>query len=286
MGRIGVLVVALVLAAAVAAPADGSAAPRDPRLQRVGSFAFAIGDGALRGDYLRRLGPFDLVVVDGSEARARQVRVLRARRKLVLAYLSVGTVERYRSWYRSARRYRLDLWGDWGEWYADTSRAGFRRLIVRWVAPRILRKGFDGLFLDNVDMIGEHPRQRPGMHRLVAGLGRLAHRRGGLLFAQNGESVIGPSWRHLDGWNREDVSRTYSFRRKRYVAVRPSEHRAAVRALRRVASRGLLVTATDYVLPGDTRARDAAVAAACAAGALPYVSDIELRRPLSSGRCR
>ena len=47
----------------------------------------------------------------------------------MLAYLSVGTIERYRSWYRAARPYRLDLWGDWGEWYADTSKAGFRRLI-------------------------------------------------------------------------------------------------------------------------------------------------------------
>lgn len=47
-------------------------------------------------------------------------------------------------------------------------------------------------------MIGDHPRQRRGMHRLVAGLGRLVHRRGGLLFAQNGEKLMGTSWRHLD----------------------------------------------------------------------------------------
>ena len=59
------------------------------------------------------------------------------------------------------------------------------------MAPNILRKGFDGLFLDNVDMIGDHPRQRRGMHRLVAALGRMVHRRDGYLFAQNGERVIG-----------------------------------------------------------------------------------------------
>ena len=176
--------------------------------------------------------------------------------------------------------------GDWGEWYADTSRAGFRRLIARRVAPRILRKGFDGLFLDNVDMIGEHRRQARGMHRLVASLGRLVHRRGGVLFAQNGEGVMGPMWRHLDGWNREDVSRTYSFERRRYLPIRPSEHRAALRALRRAKARGLLVTATDYVKPGDTRARNAAVREACGVGALPYVSDIHLKRvPREAVRC-
>ncbi len=262
------------------------AAPRDSRLDDAGSFAFAIGEGTLSGDYVRRLAPFDLVVVDGVEARRSQVKALRDSGKVVLAYVSVGTIERYRAWYGAARPYRLDLWGDWGEWYADTSRAGFRRLITRRVAPNILRKGFDGLFLDNVDMIGDHPRQRRGMHRLVAALGRMVHRRDGYLFAQNGEGVIGPMLRHLDGWNREDVSRTYSFERRRYVPVSPADHRAALRALRRIRGRGLLVTATDYVKRGDTRATRAAAKAACDVGALPYASDIDLKRvPRQAMRC-
>ena len=93
------------------------------------------------------------------------------------------------------------------------------------------------------------------MHRLVAALGRMVHRRGGYLFAQNGEGVIGPMLRHLDGWNREDVSRTYSFERRALRAgARPPTTGRALRALRRIRGRGLLVTATDYVKRGDTRA--------------------------------
>ena len=272
-----VALVALVVCAALAG-ALAVASTRESRLERVNSFAFAIGEGTLRGDYVRRLEPFDLVVVDGVEARRSQVKALRDRGKIVLAYLSVGTIERYRSWYRAARPYRLGLWGDWGEWYADTSKAGFRRLIARRVAPRMLRKGFDGLFLDNVDMIGDHRRQRRGMHRLVAALGRLVHRRGGFLFAQNGEGVIGPMLRHLDGWNREDVTSTYDFEKKRYERVPPADHRAALRALRRIGGRGKLVTATDYVKRGDSQTAAAAARSACGAGALPYASDIDLKR--------
>ncbi len=272
-----VALVALVLVGAFAV-ALAVAASRDSRLAQVDSFAFAIGEGTLGGDYQRRLAPFDLVVVDGVEARRSQVRALRNRGKIVLAYVSVGTIERYRSWYRAARRYRLDLWGDWGEWYADTSKAGFRRLITRRVAPNMLRKGFDGLFLDNVDMIGDHPRQRRGMHRLVAALGRMVHRRDGYLFAQNGERVLGPMLPHLDGWNREDVTSTYDFEDERYERVPPADHRAALKALRRIGGRGKLVTATDYVRRGDSRTAAAAARAACGAGALPYASDIDLKR--------
>ena len=55
------------------------------------------------------------------------------------------------------------------------------------------------------------------MRRLVRALSGLVHARGGLLFAQNGDASIGPLLRFYDGWNREDVTWTYSFKRSRYV---------------------------------------------------------------------
>jgi hypothetical protein len=232
----------------------------------------------------RRLGAHDLVVLDGERARRSQVRALRGRGAIVLGYLSVGTIEPGRSWHRRARPYRLERWEDWGEHFADTSRRGFRELIARRVAPAILGKGFDGLFLDNTDMIETHPRQRGGMHRLAWTLSRRVHARGGYLFTQNGERVIGPSLRAYDGWNREDVTLTYDFDRHRYVRVPRAGRRAALRALRRMRSRGLLTTATDYVGRGDRRAAARAIANACAAGAVPLVADIGLTRMPSRPR--
>ena len=243
----GPMTVALALVLLALSVAPAVAAPRDPRLQRVDTWAFSI---AARQP-VERLAAFDLVVVDGEEVRAVDVRRLRARGVVVLGYLSVGTVERGRSWYRRARPHRLELWQDWGEWYADVSARGFRRLVARRVAPALLRKGLDGLFLDNTDMVEGHPRQRAGMRALVGSLSRLVHRRGGLLFTQNGEGSIGPTLRFYDGWNREDVSFTYDFARKRYRPVPPAARSAARRALRRFARAGLLVTAADYVRAGD-----------------------------------
>jgi uncharacterized protein (TIGR01370 family) len=263
----------LALAAlALAVPAVSAGAG----LGSVRSFALALGDGAARED----LHGYDLVVVDGSTSSAR-VASLRAGGAVVLGYLSVGTIEPYRSWYSAAKPYRLDYWPEWGEWYADVARPGFRRLIARRVAPAILRRGFDGLFLDNVDMIEAHPRRAAGMRALVR---RLAGLRG-YLFAQNGDAVIGPFLGWLNGWNREDVSYTYSD--GRYLPVPDAERRAALSTLRRIRRRGLLVTATDYVAASDAGAARSATSAACAAGALSYVSDIQLRRvPQPPPRCQ
>ncbi len=247
----------------------------------VRTFALALG---VRQP-VERLARFDLVVVDGEETPRRDIRELRRRGVLVLGYVSVGTIERGRDWYRRARPYRLELWQDWGEWYADASAAGYRRLIVRRVAPALLRKGFSGLFLDNTDMVEGHRRQRAGMRRVVASLSRLVHRRGGLLFTQNGEASIGPTLRFYDGWNREDASYGYDFARRRYRPVPAAARRAAQSALRRISAAGLLVTATDYVGRGDDAAAADAVGAACSAGALPFVSDIGLNRLPDPVRC-
>jgi uncharacterized protein (TIGR01370 family) len=244
------------------------------------SFAFAIGDGMLAGsdtDVANRLGRFNLVVVDGEEVTASQVTALHARGTRVLAYLSAGTIEKGRSWYPAVRAYRLEHWGEWDEWYADVSKPAFRNVLVATVAPQMLGKGVDGLFLDNTDMISDHPAQRAGMVSLIQGLSTLVHARAGrLLFAQNGDDVVDLWAGQLDGWNREDLTSTYAG--GHYEAVASTDTTDAVATIRRLRARGLIVTSTDYVASGDAGATARALQTACAAGALPWVADIELTR--------
>lgn len=275
-----VCILAGLLAAFFAAGDAGPAAPRaKTRLTAARSFAFAIGDGALSGDLRRRYRNFDLVIVDGESARAGDVAAIqRASGGLVLAYLDVGTIEDYRGWYNAAKPFRLDYWGDWGEWYANVNAAGFRSLMLKRVAPKMLAKGFDGLFLDNTDMTGTHPAQKRGMRALVAGLSRLLRARGKLLMAQNGAGVNWPLRRFYNGINFEDVSFSYDFDRRAYVRRGAGAVARAQREIRRYLSAGLKVTATDYVAAGKTKQARIAVRNACSAGALPYVSDIYLKR--------
>jgi uncharacterized protein (TIGR01370 family) len=270
------------LLATLALAACGQSAradPVDPRLAGIDSWAFAISAENLDRDIASgRYDPFDLVVIDGEDASTANVAALHESDKVVLAYLSVGTIEKGRSWYRCAKPYRLDFWGDWGEWYAKLKAKGYRELIRERVAPKMLDKGFDGLFLDNVDMIETHPGQVAGMGRLVAELSADVHERDGFLFTQNGEEVIDPLLPLLDGWNREDVSWTYDFDRGRYKRRSAGATERAQAALRRISGEGLLVTATDYVKKDDLAAVEESIANACSAGALPYVSNISLTR--------
>jgi hypothetical protein len=239
----------------------GSAAAVPKRLADVHTWAFAIGSNTLSGDVTKRYAGYDLVVVDGQEVTKRQVATLHRGGALVLGYLSAGTIEPYRPWFRRAKPYRLDYWKQWGEWYANVDAPGFRKLIVG-VARSFERKGLDGLFLDNTDMIETHPKQAPGMRLLVAALAKLVHGRDGFLFAQNGADVDKPILRYLDGWNREDIGTDSS----------------AVGDLNAMHGRGLLTLATGYVKHASSPAVARDIRLACQAGALPFVSNLELTR--------
>jgi uncharacterized protein (TIGR01370 family) len=284
--RARVLALLVVLAAftsAACVPGQGSR-PVD-RLTDASSFAFAIGGDAGSLD-TTLLGRYDLVVVDGEGVTRSVVDALHAEGSLVLAYVSVGTIESYRSWYAAASPYKLELWDDWGEWYADTSQAGFRNLITGTVVPPMLAKGVDGLFLDNVDMISDHEAQARGMYELVRTLGSMVHQDGRILFAQNGEEIVDPLLDVLDGWNREDVTSTYDFDSASYRRVPADDSRYALDALRRVRAAGVFTTATDYTASATSAIVTESTANACSVGARSFVSDIGLTRiPSTPATC-
>jgi endo-alpha-1,4-polygalactosaminidase (GH114 family) len=113
---------------------------------------------------------------------------------------------------------------------------------------------------------------------LVQELSALARARGALLFTQNGDEFALSLSPLLDGWNREDVTFGYDFAKGAYVRIPPSDHENALEAIAAMRQAGVLVTTTDYVKTPGSSEEGRAVAVAIDAGALPYVSDIELER--------
>lgn len=250
------------------------------RLAEVDSWAFAIGDGALDGPpsaVADRLGIFGLVVVDGEEATVGQVAAVHARGAIVLAYLSVGTIEPWRSWYGRIDSFKLDRWDEWGEYYADVADPAYRDEFCR-IAAGVMDKGFDGLFLDNVDMVESHPDRTEGMRLLVSALSQQARADGGVVFAQNGDEFALTLAEFLDGWNREDVSFGYDFNNRSYTRIPTAEHEAALAGIASMRDAGVFVTTTDYLRTAGSADEAEALGVASDVGALPYVSDIDLTR--------
>ena len=248
----------------------------DPRLVGVRSFALPLGV-ELSPENINRLAEYDLLVLDGENATAENLNTLRGINPdiVILGYLSVGTIENFRSWYRLLKPFRLELWGDWGEWYADVHNPKFRQRLLNQILPIILEKGFDGIFLDNLDMISTHHDQKAAMLKLVRAISTKIKEQGGLLFAQNGFDIINPYLPLLDGWNLEDVLTSYDFKNKKY-RIR-SNFNDQLAQLTSIKNSGLFVTATDYA-----RSPEALISLRqeqlCPLGIESFLSNINLTR--------
>ena len=93
-----------------------------------------------------------MIVIEPDDYTSAEVKAIKAKGYIVLAYLSVGTLEKEREWYPRFKRYRLKQLEDWhNEWYIDIRRVEWLNFLVSR-AKALRKKGYDGLWCDNLDV--------------------------------------------------------------------------------------------------------------------------------------
>jgi uncharacterized protein (TIGR01370 family) len=248
-------------------------------LRGVAGWAPVIG-----ADTLPALHGADLVVVDGlpdsdGDDRAARSRLTAARASgaLVVAYLSVGTVEDWRP-YASAvpPEWTLGPLPGWeGERVVDAREDGWRRIMAR-AAAGLQDAGFDGLFLDNLDVADDHPQTTDAIVELVCAIRAAAG--DVLLIAQNAARTIDRL--PVDAVAREDT--WWRWEGGRYRATAAAETEAILAGLRRQRAAGRVVLTLDYTEPGDPAA-ELVVQRSRAEGFVPAVSVLALDRAPHAG---
>lgn len=91
----------------------------------------------------------------------------------VLSYLNVGACERYRTYWKKvpagfvscganviAQLGSYDGYPD--EVWMDPSNADYQKLVVEHMAARLLARGVDGLYLDNLELLSHDPTEKNG----------------------------------------------------------------------------------------------------------------------------
>ncbi len=223
---------------------------------------------------LRNLSKFDLIVVDPDSYSADEIEWLKSKGGEVVAYVSIGTAENWR-WYWSLVRdeWKIAPIENWdGEWYVNVSYSGWRALIIRDVMPRILDKGFNGFFLDNLDVAELYPSMVPEMTEFIAEI-RAAYPKA-LLIGNNGLYIMDEVYFYLDGLTKEDVSATYDWSKAKYVKVPVEESDEMLKILSEWKRKSLTIFTLDYAVTSNlaeycyNRSREY--------GLIPYAANIYL----------
>lgn len=231
-----------------------------------------------------KLLEFDAVVLDPKVSV--DIKKLRKKGVSVFSYLSVGEIN------KATKEYKLFLDKkimvaenpDWkGSFYVDVSSSEWRDHLIETAIPEIVKKGFNGLFLDTLDsplrLMASDPKKYPKMNEYLCELIKEIRNRFPKLeiIANNFEEhadEIGP---YVDGFNVEELISAYNFKTRTYGKIGRSESLERIRRLKKVSEKyDVQIFVVDYVSPGNKKMAVHVYNKIKELGFVPYISTVDL----------
>ena len=271
------LIAALAPSGCATSAADADAVPdrasRRAALGAASAFAVVLSRRAEVED----VADLHLAILDPDPYKVDDLIAFRERGVLTLGYVNIGEVEEYR-----AHADRVDeswVLGENPHWpshrFVDARQEGWRRLVIDEVAPQVVARQFDGLFLDMADVAapGVFPETREGIVSLIRALRETYPTH--LIVMNRGLFLLDEVGEEIDGVLVEGVWARYDPRTTSYIRTPDGERSRLVETLRTYRQQfGGVALALDYADRPDLRAY--AEAEAVRAGLPLFVSTIEL----------
>ena len=93
------------------------------------------------------------IVIDAQYYTPEQIAALKEGGRTVLSYINLGSLEDFRDYYNDYADLTFAQYVNWDEErWVDVSEQAWQDFLTQDLAPSILAKGVDGLFVDNVDV--------------------------------------------------------------------------------------------------------------------------------------
>ena len=265
------------------APIDAAAKKR--ALPAAGDWNWAVDYGPASDPAIARR--YRLLVLEPHHARS--IAPLRGPGSRLLGYVSLGEVERNRSYFAA-----LDAAGALGppnpNWpdarMLDLRHEAARRAVIDRIVPEVLALGYDGIFIDTMDSVEAMEQQNPiankGMVAAGAALiGQLRARFPNMRMMLNrGYAMLPDVATSIDIVLGEAMASRWNFTTKRYELLRDSDWQWQADRLRAARARNpaLTLTTLDYWDPSAPRQIASLYARERAAGFRPYVATLALDR--------
>ena len=220
----------------------------------------------------------DILVIDGEYFTAEDVAYLKNRGvKTIYSYLNIGSIEAFRDCYEDYAEYTLGEYENWpDEKWMDVSQEEWRNYIIS-KGNELSDKGFDGFFIDNVDVYYMFQTKEiyNGIVDILTQLKRNNNMdiiiNGGDIFVREYIASGEQSGKIFDGVNQEDVYTSYDFEEKRFE-MNTEENRAYYQKyLQDLLNKGYVVYVLEYADKKEIQKQ--AIAYANDQGFIVYVAD-------------
>ena len=232
---------------------------------------------------------FDLAVLDSDSHP--DLAELKESDTLLIGYVSIGEVGDYR-WYWNdikGKPWILDKNPNWDSYMIDVRSDEWHTLLIERIIPKILAKGFDGIFLDTIDnaeyLQRYHPKKKYPM--MEAAMVRLIKsiRKNFLsvyLIANRGFAILDEIAGSIDAVVAESIFTTIDFEKNVTRRNKPREYEPTIKQLRKMKRKeGLKILTLDYPNLENESDIEEIIADSHALGFVPYISTPQLDKVYS-----
>ena len=159
---------------------------------------------------------YTYTILEPLNYNGNEIKIIKKSNKNVLAYISLGEVNSQAKHYKELKDKVLGKNNNWDSYYLDLKSEKTRKTLLS-LFDDAFEKGFDGMFLDNIDNFTQFGPQKADKNELIAFLKLVDKKYPGKLFFQNaGLELLDQTNQFIDGVVVESVASSYTFKDKKY----------------------------------------------------------------------
>lgn len=159
---------------------------------------------------------YNYVILEEKNFKTEEIKLLKKHNKNVLAYISLGEVNSNAIHYNLLKNRTLGKNNNWNSYYLNLKDKSTSVVILSLV-NKILDKGFDGLFLDNIDNFSSFGPQFAQRNELIALIQKIKKQHPNHILVQNsGAELIPDTKNFIESVLFESIATDYSFKGNEY----------------------------------------------------------------------
>ncbi|MFD0962404.1 endo alpha-1,4 polygalactosaminidase [Pseudofulvibacter geojedonensis] len=177
---------------------------------------------------------YDYVILEADLYTKKDIELIKKNNKKVLCYISLGEVNQHASYFEDLKGMVETRNHIWNSYDLNLNYKKTRNVLSKVIKNRLL-KGFDGLFLDNIDSYTVYGNQYKNSSYLVAYLELLRKKYPSIHIMQNaGLPLLDNTSKYINSLAVESVASNYDFSKKEYRLRRISDFMRQKKAIQRI----------------------------------------------------
>ena len=166
---------------------------------------------------------YHYVILEATQYTEKDVKIFQSQNDKIFAYISLGEVNQYATHYKELKKNTIGKNAIWNSYYLDLKSPKTITVLMA-IVDEMFTKGYDGLFLDNIDNFTIHGPQKEQKEELVQLLKKIRQKYPNKQFIQNaGLDLVAETAASINAIAIESVATDYNFTNKKY-GLRDQNH--------------------------------------------------------------